>query len=42
MDRNDYYGGASASLNLEQLYEQVGELWCINDQHPDRKMFALG
>ncbi len=20
MDRNDYYGGASASLNLEQLY----------------------
>jgi RAB protein geranylgeranyltransferase component A len=20
LDRNDYYGGASASLNLEQLY----------------------
>eukprot|EP01095_Lingulamoeba_sp_RSL-Kostka_P009955 TRINITY_DN3491_c0_g1_i1.p1 TRINITY_DN3491_c0_g1~~TRINITY_DN3491_c0_g1_i1.p1 ORF type:complete len:441 (+),score=176.11 TRINITY_DN3491_c0_g1_i1:171-1493(+) len=24
MDRNDYYGGASASLNLNQLFEQYG------------------
>ncbi|KAG9393203.1 GDP dissociation inhibitor [Carpediemonas membranifera] len=25
MDRNDYYGGASASLTLEQLFEQQGK-----------------
>merc|ERR1711991_458227 len=25
MDRNDYYGGASASLNLEQLFEKFKE-----------------
>jgi len=25
MDRNDYYGGASASLNLEQLFTQFKE-----------------
>ncbi len=25
MDRNDYYGGESASLNLEQLWTQSGK-----------------
>ena len=33
VDRNSYYGGESASLNLEQLYEKFKPGQTVSQQH---------
>lgn len=35
MDRNDYYGGESASLNLSQVWKQLFFIFGLRDKDSD-------